>query len=267
MCRSLLPRSVLIGLLVGLSVVVSTAGCDRSTSDAASGATGTPTPSAEPLAPHVVAQVRRQRTATVTVGLEVGGSGGRAELSGPVEYAADGVHAHLTGTLEGNAVHLIVLGDTVYVSRLFRLPDGAWLKMAAGGERASNSYYWVVIDEIVTGLTYVNDETVLAGLAYNAAPAETLDGVSVRTALRNATRSEMLAKLKPPQLSRYQGLLQDFAGARIMVAVDDDAIPRRLVVTFTGDGFYPTIEMDYTRWATTTVAIAAPSGPEVRDYP
>ena len=154
-----------------------------------------------------------------------------------------------------------------------RIGDGAvsagttWLKMAAGGERSSDSSYWVIIDEIVTGLTYATNETVLAGLAYNAAPAETLDGVSVRTAVGNATRSEILARLNPPQLSRYHLLLQDFTGARIIVAVGDDAIPRRMAVTPTGTGYYPTIEMDYTGWATTTVAIAAPSGPDVRDYP
>jgi hypothetical protein len=219
------------------------------------------------LAPRVVAQVRQLRTATARVTLTVGGSGGRAELSGPVEYVDDGVHADLTGTIAGNAVHLVVLGDTVYVSQLFQLPAGGWLKMDAGGERASESSYWVFIDEIVTALTYVTDGDVLAGLAYNAAPAETLDGVAVRTALGTATRSEMLAKLKPPQLFRYQRLLQQFTGARILVSAGTDAIPRRLVVTFTGTGAYPTVEVDYTGWATTTVAIAAPSGPDVRDYP
>ena len=135
MSRRLLCRSVLIGLLAGPSIVATAAGCGGDASNPGAGATATSTRSAEPLAPQLVAQVQRLRTATVKVGLEVGGSGGRAELSGQVEYSADGVHADLAGTIEGNPVHLIVLGETVYVSQLFNLPAGAWLKMAAGGER------------------------------------------------------------------------------------------------------------------------------------
>lgn len=268
MSRNPLHRSILIGLLVGLPIVATMTGCVRLPSNPAGPADATTSPSAGPLAPRVVTQVLRQRTATVKVGLQVGGSGGRAELSGPVEYTADGVEADLTGTITGNAVHLIILGDTVYVSQLFQLPAGTtWLTMAAGGARASDSLYWGVIDEIVTGLSYATDETVLAGLAYNAAPPENIDGVAVRTAVANATRSEMLAKLKPPQLSRYQSLWQDFTGAQIIMAVGDDAIPRRMSMTPTGSVFYPTIGMDYTYWAATTVAISAPSGPDVHDYP
>jgi hypothetical protein len=51
------------------------------------------------------------------------------------------------------------------------------------------------------------------------------------------------------------------------MAVGDDAIRRRLSMTPTGTVFYPTIEMDYANWAATTVVIAAPSGPDVHDYP
>jgi hypothetical protein len=257
----------LMGLLVGLSIVGTMAGCVR-TPPGFVAATPTPESIAPQIAPQVVAQVLRQRTATVKVGLQTGGSGGRAELTGPIEYTASGVNADLTGTINGNAVHLIVLGDTLYVSQLFQLSAGTtWLKMAAGGERASNSSYWVYIDEIVTGLSYVADETMLAGLAYNDAPAEVVDGVSTRTATITATSSAMLDRLKPPQLSRYQALWQNVTGARIFVAVGEDAIPRRLSMTPVGNGYYSTIELNYTKWAATTVAIAAPSGPEVRDYP
>jgi hypothetical protein len=263
-----LRRCALIGLLASLLIVASTAGCVRSPSLHADRADATAAPLAGPLARYVVTQVLRKRTATVKVGLQVGGSGGRADLSGPVEYTANGVDADLTGTILGNAVHVIVLGDTVYVSQLLQLPAGTtWLKMAAGGARAPDSLYWVVIDEIVTGLSYVTDETVMDGLVYNAAPPENIDGIAVHTAVANATRSEMLAKLKPPQLSRYQSLWKDFTGARIIVGVGDDAIPRRLSVTPVGTVFYPTIELDYTQWAATTAAIAAPSGPDVREYP
>ena len=266
MARSRRFRLVLVGLLVGLSVLATTAGCGAP--DSTPAAIASPTPSAEPLAPKVVAQVLRQRNATVKVSLQVGGSGGRAELSGPVEYTGDGVRADLTGTVEGDALHLIVLGGTVYVSGLFQLPAGTtWLKMAVGGERDSDSYYWLVIDEILTALTYVTDESLLAGLVYNSAPAENLNGVSVRTAVRDATRSDMVAKLKPAQLSRYEERLNGFTGARIILSVGEDAIPQRLVVTFTGMMAYPTIELNYTNWATTTVAIQAPSGRTVSDYP
>jgi len=255
-------RSAVIGLLAGLSVLATLAGCVR-----VPPGFETPKPVEESIAPKMISEVLRQRTATVKVGLQIGGSGGRAELSGPVEYTADGVNADLTGTIAGNAVHLVVLDDTVYVSGLFQLAPGTtWLKMKAGGDRASNSSYWLNIDEIVTGLTYVTDEAVLAGLAYNAAPSETLDGITVRTAVAQATRADMVGRLPPAQLARYEQSL-DFTGARIMVGVGEDALPRRFVVTPTGTGYYPTMELDHSGWATTKIAITVPSGPEVRDYP
>jgi hypothetical protein len=262
MSASPLRRSVLIVLLASLSIVATT-GCLRSPSLPGPAETS----SAAPLASRVVMQVLRQRTATVKVGVQVGGSGGRAEVSGPVEYTADGVNADLTGTIVGNAVHLIVLRDTVYVSQLFDLPAGTWLKMATGGARGSNSLYWGVIDEIVTGLSYATDENVLTGLAYNAAPPENIDGVAARTAVANPTRSAILAKLKPAQVARFQDLWQGFIGAEVIMVVGDDAIPRRISLTPTGNVYYPTTEVDYTHWAATAVAIAAPSGPDVRDYP
>jgi hypothetical protein len=252
-----------MGLLVGLSIVATMAGC---VSVPPGFVAATPAP--DSIEPQVVAQVLRQRTATVKIGLQTYGSGGRAELAGPLEYTAGGVNADLTGTINGNAIHLIVLGDTLYVSQLFQLSAGTtWLKMAAGGERASNSSYWVYIDEIVTGLSYAADETVLAGLAYNAAPVEVVDGVPTRTATATPTSSTMLGKLKPPQLARYEARWQNATGARIFVAVGEDGIPRRLSMTPFGNGYYSTIELDYTKWAATTIAIAAPSGPDVRDYP
>jgi hypothetical protein len=202
------------------------------------------------------------------VGLQVGGSGGRAELSGPVEYTAGGVNADLTGTITGKAVHLIVLGDTVYVSQLFTVPAGTtWLRMAAGGERASDSSNWVVIDQIVTGLTHVTDERLLAGLAYNAAPAETVDGVTIRIAVANPTLEGLFAKLKEPQRHRYDRIWFGVTGARILDAVSDAAVPQRLSLTPTGTGYAPTIELTYTGWGTSTATIDAPTGPDVRDYP
>jgi hypothetical protein len=260
-------KSVLFGLIAGLATI-SAAGCVSTPSNPATNVTTSASVSAAPLASRVVAQALRLRTVTVKVGLEVGGSGERADLAGPVEYTAGGVNADLTGTIAGNAVHLVVLGGTVYVSQLFQMPAGTtWLKMAAGGERASNSSYWVVIDEIVTGLTYVADESMLTGLAFNAAPAETIDGVSVRTARANPERLDLVAKLKAPQQDRYQSIWQGVTDALILVAISDDTVPHRLSMTPNGSVFSPTIELGYTGWGATTVTIDAPSGTDVRDYP
>jgi hypothetical protein len=265
--RRLRVRSVLFGLLAGASVIAA-AGCFSSPSNPVANVATNASASAEPLAPRVVAQALRLRTVNVKVELQVGGSGGRAELAGPVEYTAGGVNADLTGTITGEAVHLMVLGDTVYVAQLFQLPAGTtWLKMAAGGERASDSSYWVVIDQIVTGLTYVTDEGLLTGLAYNAAPAETIDSVSVRTALAVPERPKLLAKLKAPQQDRLDRIWPAITGARILVAISDDTVPYRLSMTPTGTGYSPTIELTYTGWGTNTATIDAPSGAGVRDYP
>jgi hypothetical protein len=244
------------------------AGCISSPSNPAANITTNASASAEPLAPRVVAQALRLRTVNVKVVLQLGGSGERAELAGPVEYTAGGVNADLTGTIAGNAVHLVVFGDTVYVAKLFRLPAGTtWLKMAAGGERASDSSYWVNIDQIVTGLTYITDENLLTGLAYNAAPAGAVDNVSVRTALAKPERPKLLAKLPAPQQNRLEDIWWDKTGALILVAISDDAVPYRLSMTPSGTGWAPTIELTYTGWDTNDVTIDTPSGPSVRDYP
>jgi hypothetical protein len=112
-------------------------------------------------------------------------------------------------------------------------------------------------------LTYVADEDMLAGLSWNASPPQVLDGVAVRTAVGTASRDHVVAHLAAPLLDRYQGWLNEFSGARFLVSAGEDSVPRRLVMTFTGNSANPTVELQYTEWATTSVSIEAPSGPEV----
>jgi hypothetical protein len=62
-----------------------------------------------------------------------------------------------------------------------------WISVALGGVRGSDSFYWVILDQIATALTYVADEDMLAGLSWNASPPQVLDGIAVRTAVGTAS--------------------------------------------------------------------------------
>ena len=177
------------------------------------------------------------------------------------------------GTIEGNAVHLDrarrhgVLVAAVSDCRCGKM-GRPWLKMAAGGERASDS-------QVLGGhrrnrdcadISHRRDIAGRAGLQRRTGrdPGRSLPSVPP-FGPRHAP--EMLAKLKASPLSRYQWLLQGLAGARVLVSIGKDAIVRRVVVTFTDPDGYPTIALDYTNWTTTTVAIEAPSGFEVPTTP
>lgn len=246
-------------VMAGVLVIALAAGCGGGAGPVP------PTPSAPAnLAADLAGQVKRLRTATIEVSVERLNGVNGANLTGTVEYSANGVRADLTGTISGKPAHVIVAGDRLYVAQLFQLPSGkAWADVPVGGDRGTFSYYWVTLDQITDALTYVADDSALAGLAFNAAPPGNVDGVSVRTAVVTVPQDRLLSRISAPQLKRYRDFWGAVSGAQFQVSVGGDSIPRRLLMTLTAGQATPSVELHYTGWGSTTVKIDAPSGADV----
>jgi hypothetical protein len=244
----------------GILVVAFAAGCGGTAASPGPAPASPTSPAVRAnLAAQMVRQVERMRTATVS--MYVGSSGSPNDgmnLVGPVEYTPTGVRADLTGTMLGRPTHVIVVDDMLYVGQFFSLPAGKkWIGVPVGGDRVISYRVWLILDEITTPLTYVTDEALLTGLAFNAAPPMTLDGVSTHAAVVNVPRDRLEKGLTSAQLQRYNNYYGQLTYSTFMIYLGDDSLPRKVIGSPGGAG------LDYTRWGSTSVNIKAPSGPQV----
>ena len=214
----------------------------------------------------MVRAVRAQRTARVSLDISPANSDESTSLSGTVDHDETGLQSELSGMVRGQPVRVIVTGSTMYVSGLTELPAGkVWQRSAVGARRPFLSS-WTVLDQAVSSLTQATDERLLDGLRFNGGPPEDLDGTSVRGSLVTVGRDLFVEKLPTTQQRGYDEHFEGFDGARLQFWLDEQSLPRRLIVTLTGPRAYPTVVVRYSAWGS-AVSINAPAASQVMDAP